>query len=392
MILASSFLDWFTGDGRYMTLYHCMGHDKFWVALTVALDFAVAAGYVLIAMHWARNQRHLPPIPAKRALGNLRNIFVFCGICGYIFIPVKMVWPAWRLYDLFLIPLVYFTWRYAWGARDLKVIYHELGRSRRLEADLDRSREESNQKSFFLNAISHDLRTPLNGVLLQATLADVAIANNDVDTTKAALRDIRLQAKAAADLLNSFLEYARLESRAEPRPLIADVDVNLLVARTLQGPMAAAAAAKGVALKAVIPDGIALRSDSIRLERILANLVGNAVKFTEAGSVSVGVEQSGRSVQIHVIDTGRGIAPEHQDRLFDAFYQAHNHERCRTKGFGLGLSIAKRLAAQLGGDITFESSAGRGSRFSIVLPQEMATDSASASAPVASPVPALSPA
>lgn len=392
MMLVSSLLDWFAGDGRYMTLYHCMGHDKFWVALTVALDFAVAVGYVLIAMHWARNQRHLPPIPAKRALANLRNIFVFCGICGYIFIPVKMVWPAWRLYDLFLIPLVYFTWRYAWGARDLKVIYHELGRSRRLEADLDRSREESNQKSFFLNAISHDLRTPLNGILLQTDLADVGLSSNDVETTRTALRDIRFQARAAAELLNSFLEYARLESGAEPAAVIGEVDLNLLVRRTVEGPAATAAAAKGVALTAVVPDGITLRSDSLRLERILANLVGNAVKFTDAGSVSVQVEQTGRAVQIHVIDTGAGISPEHQDRLFDAFYQAHNRERSRTKGFGLGLSIAKRLAAQLGGEITFESGLGRGSRFSIVLPQGMPAFHIPAGAPATSPVPALSPA
>src|SRR5262245_32080762 len=119
------FLDWFTGgsENPYMRLYHCMAHDWLWIWITVALDLAVAAGYGVIAVHWWKNQRHLPPIPAKRALNTLRNIFIFCGICGYLFIPIKMLWPAWRLYDLFMAVLVYFTWKYAWSARALKVVY-----------------------------------------------------------------------------------------------------------------------------------------------------------------------------------------------------------------------------------------------------------------------------
>ena len=106
------------------------------------LDLAVAAGYGLIAIHWWRNEKLLDNPPAKRALGRMRNIFFFCGICGYIFIPVKMFWPAWRLYDLFLVVLVYFTWRYAWGAKELKVVYSELVRTDQLAADLKHSREE----------------------------------------------------------------------------------------------------------------------------------------------------------------------------------------------------------------------------------------------------------
>src|SRR3954468_729353 len=141
--LTGTFGDWFTGDGRYSTLYHCMGGDTFWIVATVVLDVAVAAGYLLIARHWWVNERTLPRhLPARRALGNMRNIFVFCGICGYAFIPIKMVWPAWRLYDLFMVMLVYFTWKYAWKAKDLKVIYGELGRSNRLEKELEKTKEE----------------------------------------------------------------------------------------------------------------------------------------------------------------------------------------------------------------------------------------------------------
>src|SRR6185369_3881448 len=88
--------DWFTGGSRhYMTLYHCMSKDVLWISITVGLDIAVASGYIVIASHWWRNQRRVGPSPAKVALGNIRNIFIFCGLCGYAFIPVKMFWPAW---------------------------------------------------------------------------------------------------------------------------------------------------------------------------------------------------------------------------------------------------------------------------------------------------------
>src|SRR6476619_2015616 len=126
MELLHQLSDWFTGGSyHYHTLFYCMQHDTFWVAITVTLDIAVATGYVIIAMHWWKNQKRVPPTPARNALGNIRNIFIFCGICGYAFIPIKMFWPAWRLYDIFMMVLVYFTWRYAVQAKDLKVVYNE---------------------------------------------------------------------------------------------------------------------------------------------------------------------------------------------------------------------------------------------------------------------------
>src|SRR4051812_39758658 len=86
--LTGTFVDWFAGDGRYNTLYHCMGGDIFWIVATVVLDLSVAAGYIVIAKHWWKNQRLLAPSPARDALRSMRNIFLFCGICGYLFIPV----------------------------------------------------------------------------------------------------------------------------------------------------------------------------------------------------------------------------------------------------------------------------------------------------------------
>ena len=359
--------DWFAGNGRYMDLTCCMGHDTFWIVVTVALDFAVAGGYLLIALHWWRNARGLAPSPAKRALANLRNIFLFCGVCGYVFIPVKMFWPAWRLYDMVMLVLAYYTWRYAWGARDLKVVYTELGRSRQLAHDLEASREESKRKSFFLNAVSHDLRTPLNGLLLQSNLAEMGAATGDVETVRSATREIQRGAKAAADLLDGLLEYARLEGGAADQVVTAPVDVGAVVGNVIAA-SSAAAEHKGLLLRTNVPVGLVVPAERQRLERILSNLVTNAVKFTDQGDVRVEVESDARRLRIHVIDTGIGVAPEHRERLFEEFFQVHNVERNRSKGFGLGLAIARRMARQMGGDVTLESAVGHGSRFTLVLP------------------------
>ena len=110
MTVFGDLFQWLSGgpDG-YMSLTHCMKGDTFWIILTVMLDLAVTLGYILIARHWWENEKSLPNSQAKLALRNMKQIFLFCGICGYLFIPIKMFWPAWRLYDLFMIGLVFFT-------------------------------------------------------------------------------------------------------------------------------------------------------------------------------------------------------------------------------------------------------------------------------------------
>lgn len=358
---------WFSGGERqYHTLYQCMMGDNLWIAITVILDLAVATGYALIAKHWWDNSRLLPPTPAKRALGNLRNIFLFCGICGYLFIPIKMFWPAWRLYDIFLAALVFFTWRYAIGARDLKVIYKELGQSTQLQEDLDKSRDESNRKTFFLNAISHDLRTPLNGLLLQANLAELGAASNDAGMLQGAIKEIKASARASANLLDDLLEYARLDWSADNNAVVT-VPLAECIGGILQQHQVMAAE-KDVTLKSVVATDLVFDTDRLKLERILSNLFANAVKFTDVGSVRVEASRSRRGLEIHVIDTGIGVAPEDRKHLFNEFFQARNIERDRQKGFGLGLAIAQRLANQLGGEITVDSTLGKGSRFTVVLP------------------------
>jgi signal transduction histidine kinase len=349
-----------------MTLFHCMSHDTLWVAITVTLDLLVATGYGVITLHWWRNQRTLPPSPARSALGNMRNIFMFCGICGYLFIPIKMFWPAWRLYDMVMFALVFYTWRYALNARDLQVIYTAIGRSDQLAADLAQSREESKRKSFFLNAISHDLRTPLNGLLLHANLAEISAGNGETAAVAESLAEIKAACRRTADLLDGLLEYARLESAAEgANDALFDLDT---LVRDVLTAHAAAAAAKSLTLGDAPNTGLTLRTDRLKLDRILNNLLSNAIKFTTVGAVTIEVARLGNGMEIHVIDTGVGISADHRERLFEEFFQVHNHERDRQKGFGLGLAISNRLVRQLGGELRVDSTPDRGSRFTVALP------------------------
>ena len=365
----TAIFSWFSGNGKYMLLTHCMGHDMFWIITTVVLDLTNAAGYTVIAIHWWRNARTLPRVPAKGALDNIRNIFVFCGVCGYLFIPIKMVWPAWRLYDLVLAVLVFYTWKYAMSSRELKVVYSAIGRSTQLQKDLEDSLEQSRRKSLFLNAISHDLRTPLNGLALQTHLAEMNV--HDPAALKESMTQIRASIATTSSLLDSLLEFARVDW-SENKNNLASQDLREVISESMTVNQLAAEA-KRISLVLHCPAGLRIVTDRVKLERILGNLVSNAVKFTDSGSVRVQVQHSDEGTEIHVIDTGIGISQDDQKTLFQEFYQIHNHERDRKKGFGLGLAISRRLAEQLGGGLSVESQLGAGSRFTVILPNRAPT-------------------
>jgi signal transduction histidine kinase len=349
-----------------MTLVHCMGHDYFWIAVTVALDVSVALGYVLIALHWRRNERRLRDSAAKSALGSMKLIFLFCGLCGYLFIPVKMFWPAWRLYDGFLAVLVFFTWKYALGTRGLGVVYSELGRTDRLAHELEASREGTRRQGQFLNAVSHDLKTPLNGLLLQIDVAELSVESNDPESIREALCRIRTCARTTAELVNHFVEIGRLDWSDESVHVtpfrLADA-LSCAIAEAT-----AAASARGLTVTSRVAPELSVRTDAQKLSKIVRNLLDNALKYTDRGTVSVEAECRGSALLLHVVDTGIGIAAEDQSRIFDDFVQVGNRERDSRKGFGLGLAIALRLARQLGGHLTVESRPGQGSRFTLHLP------------------------
>ncbi|MBV8782426.1 MAG: HAMP domain-containing histidine kinase, partial [Phycisphaerae bacterium] len=268
------------------------------------------------------------------------------------------------LYDGVLMALGYFTWRYALSTGELRVVYSELGRSTELAVNLERTQQESIRKSQFLNALSHDLRTPLNGLGLQAQVAEMAMRSGDQAALTQAIRDIQASTRATATMLDTLLECSRADFETD-RDDKAQFKLDDLV-RDVAGRFEPAATARGLSLR-VKPSNCIVFLDRVKLDRVLSNLVANALKFTPAGGVRIEVDQDALSVEIHVIDTGIGISTDAKDLVFEEFFQLQNNERDPSKGFGLGLSIARRLVLQMGGDINVESAPGKGSRFSIKL-------------------------
>lgn len=217
-------------------------------------------------------------------------------------------------------------------------------------------------KSRFLAAASHDLRQPMHALNLYLG----ALASLDLPASgRRHVANLRQCAQSLDNLFDGLLDISKLDANAvEP-----DVDVFPLapVFNRLRIQFAPQATAKGLELRVVASTAF-VRSDAMLLERILRNLVSNAVRYTVRGKILVGCRRMGAKLRIAVYDTGPGIAPEHQQLVFEEFYQVGNAERDRAKGMGLGLSIVQRLAALLGAPIMLVSQSHRGSMFAIDLP------------------------
>ncbi|MFN3911386.1 ATP-binding protein [Hyphomonas sp.] len=217
----------------------------------------------------------------------------------------------------------------------------------------------------FLATASHEIRTPLNGILGTVSLlleTDLSPAQREYAET------IRLSGARLLDLLNNVLDFARLDASAVE--LEQESFCPLRLAREVAELLSPRAHAAGLDL-AVRPMGWPVpvyEGDAGRLRQILFNLVGNALKFTPSGAVLVDVEPREDGLAFHVRDTGPGIAPEDQARLFDAFRQSAAGDAYRDGGVGLGLAIVKRLAGLLGGRVLVASRVGEGACFSVEVP------------------------
>jgi PAS domain S-box-containing protein len=221
---------------------------------------------------------------------------------------------------------------------------------------------QARQKTFFLNSLSHDLRAPLNNVVLNAHLLKMS-ASDPAQAESAAL--IVDNAVAAGELVNKLLECARFDG---PDGAAADVVPLASVARQVARRFQRIAEQKGLSLRVVAGEGEGpeVLADRQKLERVVSNLLDNAIKFTEAGGVTVEVA-GGTQPRVRVRDTGIGVPEEAAPHLFDEFYQVHNHERDRSKGFGMGLAICRSLARQFGGDVRLAGTGAGGSCFEVVL-------------------------
>jgi CheY-like chemotaxis protein/nitrogen-specific signal transduction histidine kinase len=220
-------------------------------------------------------------------------------------------------------------------------------------------------KSQFLAAASHDLRQPLHAIGLFA--AALAVRARDPDVAPL-IANIHTSIEALEGLFAQLLDLSRLETDAL-HPQLEEVALEPLLAR-LYVDFTAQAAAHGLGLRAV-PTSVDVVTDPLLLERILRNLIANALRYTRRGGVVVGVRRVGGAVRIDVIDSGVGIASTDHQRIFDEFVQLgpSPHRHAAGRGLGLGLAIVRRLSALLEHRLDVVSAPGAGSRFSVSLPR-----------------------
>ena len=264
---------------------------------------------------------------------------------------------------LLLLALGLILWRHLTRRRYQKQL---LKQNRELEIALDRAKESDRMKTSFIEHVSHEIRTPLNvitGFAQIITNPDYELDAKDRDNM---LRDISRNTVEITNIVNELLELAQDESK-EFYEKEDNVDINQLC----QGVMDSMALVNNGRLQlnyvSLLSDGHIVRSNARALDKVLSQLLKNALKFTKQGSVELKVRERAAhgGLEFTVTDTGIGIAPEQRDRIFERFYKVDPFKQ----GLGLGLTMARKIAELLGGTLTLDATYQRGARFVFVLPE-----------------------
>jgi PAS domain S-box-containing protein len=230
-------------------------------------------------------------------------------------------------------------------------------------------REATKAKDQFMAVMSHELRTPINAIMGYSDLLDLGVKGPLNDDQRGMIGRVRDTSRHLLGLINEVLDLAKIGAGRMDLVLV-HLDAAEIIDRAVQQ-VQPLAAGKGLQLD-VQPSGGAGRTrvvaDETRLTQIVINLLSNAVKFTAAGGILVRFADMGEMVEIRVRDTGPGIPPEQQERVFEEFYQVEGGLSRSSGGTGLGLAISRRFARLMGGDIRLESKAGQGSEFIVEVP------------------------
>ncbi len=252
----------------------------------------------------------------------------------------------------------------------LTVAFNELVQQfmvaeRAYRVDLDRARSVDRERAAFLAAVSHELRSPLNAIL---GFADVLLSEVDGRLNQSGrdcVEAIKGSGERLLELISDILEFSALESgqlRLKRQQVVISAAVQSVVQElgvTVRG--------KNVQLRFDVPQPVAAYVDPRRFRQIVQNLVGNALKFTQVGQVVVTAWTDGSRAYVSVADTGPGIRPEDQQRIFLEYQQSRDESK-KTRGSGLGLAITRRLVELHGGRVVLNSELGRGSVFTVDFP------------------------
>jgi len=314
--------------------------------------FAMASGSVLVlsSLWWAYILFAVP------ILFPFIVIFFLRGDSEHFFLAITII--------IFLGVMIFLSrMSYGFITRLIEMRYENYDLVKALEKQKNEAIEANKDKSRFLSAASHDLRQPVHSLSLLASAIEPEINSTK---GKKILKQIGKANEAMLNLLNSLLDISKLDAE------IVDVDPEIVnvgnIIKKIIDEFRLSAEQNGLELRSHCGQHF-IEADPILFEDILRNLVHNAIRYTESGKILISCRKRKGKVLIQVWDTGKGIAPENQELVFAEFQQLQNPERDQNKGLGLGLAICNRLSALIGAKLSLKSELGKGSVFSLEMPE-----------------------